>query len=132
MNFKEFKCAKFDSPFNSEEDLKTHIVDMHAVPNLPTPEKERSHLPISDLNLTPVCGETREEIATGTVKACRVEVASSPSPPPDPTYFCAARGRWVKVEKLLCTLISCDTSCGNDFNCKQWRKMFLDNDFLVG
>ena len=128
VNSKEYKCSKCDSSFKSEEDLKTHIVDIHAVPNLPTPEKERSHFPNSDLNLTPVCGETREEIATGTVKACRVDVASSPSPPPDPTYFCAARGRWVKVEELWCTLVSCDTCCGNNFNCKQWRKRFLDPD----
>ena len=57
----ELKCAQCDSPFKSEELLKTHIADTHTVPALKTPEKERSLPPISDLILTPVLGESREE-----------------------------------------------------------------------
>ena len=41
--------------------LITHIADTHTVPALKTPEKERSLPPISDLILTPVLGESREE-----------------------------------------------------------------------
>ena len=57
----DFKCTQCDSPFKSEEQLKTHIADKHTVPALKTPEKERSLPPISDLTLTPVLGERREE-----------------------------------------------------------------------
>ena len=57
----DFKCTQCDSPIKSEEQLKTHIADKHTVPALKTPEKERSLPPISDLTLTPVLGERREE-----------------------------------------------------------------------
>ena len=57
----EFKCTQCDSLFKSGEELKIHIDDMHASSELKTPEKERSHPPTSDLSLTPVLGEGREE-----------------------------------------------------------------------
>ena len=57
----EFKCTQCDSLFKSGEELKIHIDDMHASSELKTPEKERSHPPTSDLSLSPVLGEGREE-----------------------------------------------------------------------
>ena len=58
---KEFKCTHCDSHFISGEELEIHTDDMHASSVLKTPEKERSHPPTSDLSLTPVLGEGREE-----------------------------------------------------------------------
>ena len=78
----EFQCSQCDSNFKTEEDLNAHIGEVHTAPVLPTPEKERapnqvaellltpggigpgkerSHPPISDINLTSVLGEGREE-----------------------------------------------------------------------
>ena len=68
----DFKCTQCDSPFKSEEQLKTHIADKHTVPVLKTPEKERSLPPISDLTLTPVLGEEREEpLSSVTCENCQ-------------------------------------------------------------
>ena len=45
-------CSQCDLSFKSEEELKTHIRDMHSAPVLPCPEKERSPDHIRDLILT--------------------------------------------------------------------------------
>ena len=69
---KELKCTQCDLPFKCEEELKIHIADKHIFPVLKTPEKERSHPPISDLNLTPVLGEEREEpLSSVTCENCQ-------------------------------------------------------------
>ena len=90
----DFKCTQCDSPIKSEEELKTHIADKHTVPALKTPEKERSLPPISDLTLTPVLGERREE------------PPSSPGP----------------TEEFKCDYYGHSGICGKTFICKSdWR-----------
>ena len=90
----DFKCTQCDSPIKSKEELRTHIDDKHTVPVLKTPEKERSLPPISDLTLTPVIGERREE------------PPSSPSP----------------TEEFNCDYYGHSGLCGKTFICKRdWR-----------
>ena len=67
------KCSQCDSSFKSEEELKTHIGNVHSAPVFASPEKERSPDHIPDLVLTPIQGQRNEEDAM-------------PSPPP--FYVC--------------------------------------------
>ena len=130
---KKPKCDSCGKTFNSEEELNAHNDSDHKAPL--SPEKERSNASVSELQVSPLWVQQRDEDklseqegASSPLPCVASPPPSLPSPPSDLRYFCAARGRSVKVEKLLCTLISCDTCCGNDFNCKQWRKRFLDPD----
>ena len=130
---KKPKCDSCGKTFNSEEELNAHNDSDHKAPL--SPEKERSNASVSELQVSPLRVQQRDEDklseqegASSPLPCVASPPPSLPSPPSDLRYFCAARGRSVKVEKLFCTLISCDTCCGNDFNCKQWRKRFLDPD----
>ena len=56
-----FQCCQCDSSFKAEEDLNAHIGEVHSVPVLPTPEKERAPDQVIELLLTPISGQRKEE-----------------------------------------------------------------------
>ena len=47
--------------FKAEEDLNAHIGEVHSAPVLPTPEKERAPDQVTELLLTPISGQRKEE-----------------------------------------------------------------------
>ena len=56
-----FQCSQCDSSFKAEEDLNAHIGEVHFAPVLTTPEKERAPDQVTELLLTPISGQRKEE-----------------------------------------------------------------------
>ena len=56
-----FQCSQCDFSFKAEEDLNAHIGEVHSAPVLTTPEKERAPDQVTELLLTPISGQRKEE-----------------------------------------------------------------------
>ena len=56
-----FQCSQCDLSFKAGEDLNAHIGEVHSAPVLPTPEKERAPDQVTELLLTPISGQRKEE-----------------------------------------------------------------------
>ena len=61
VKFADFQCSQCDLSFKAEEDLNAHIGEVHSAPVLPTPEKERAPDQVTELLLTPISGQRKEE-----------------------------------------------------------------------
>ena len=56
-----FQCSQCDLSFKAGEDLNAYIGEVHSAPVLPTPEKERAPDQVTELLLTPISGQRKEE-----------------------------------------------------------------------